>query len=731
MFTVKSLYGKSAILFAALVAAFLLGVVACSAEEAPAPAPAPEIDTAALSSAIESAVSSAVSSAVEDAVSSAVAQAVAEGGSDEMSPQEIQAMVEAAVKAATPETASPSDIRAMVESAVTASVTPGATREEIQSLVSKAVADSAAASQPGVTAAEVEKLVQDAVMGASESAAMAASEAASEAASMAASEAAAMAAQKAVEAAAMERADGEEKVLKISTNAAPPNFNPLIAVSRTQGWVFNHIYSSLTMADPEGQKMSPDLAERWDTAMDGSYVTFHLRKNAQWHDGTPVTAHDVAWSYHMYLNGETGSKRTGVLALIRGGEAYTKGEAESVAGIVVEDDYTIRFEQEFPNILFLQQTTYPILPKHILGDVPPSELANEKFFFDSPLGSGPFKFVSYIPDQRIEFEANPEYYFGRPNIDREILSIIKSPDAVQIALQRGEIHMPIFDGGENASTEQFQAFIQDPRFTVAASRGTTLISYAFNSRMEHLNNDMMRQAFLHALDRQKLVDTFAQGNGLIYNSFLVHDWYQLPDWSQKYPYDPDKARQLIADSGWDTNTEIGVTIITVTSEEARAMLAAEQQMLAEVGIKIKFHEVELSLWVETFYETYEWDMIRVTFGVFPDPDGFLSFHLRSGSRNAMGYANPVLDEKIDRGKRSIDVEERAMIYQEINEEMLTELPLAPVHLLNQWWIIDKKFSIPFFDMLPEAKSFATVPIGPAYLGHSDWQKYHIEQWDLN
>ena len=72
-----------------------------------------------------------------------------------------------------------------------------------------------------------------------------------------------------------------------------------------------------------------------------------------------------------------------------------------------------------------------------------------------------------------------------------------------------------------------------------------------------------------------------------------------------------------------------------------------------------------------------------------------------------------------------------MIYQEINEEMLTALPLAPVHLLNQWWIIDKKFSIPFFDMLPEAKSFATVPIGPAYLGHSDWQKYHIEQWDLN
>ena len=724
MTLVKIGYGRMSLLAGALLATLLLGLTACGGADEPEPA---ATDTAAITAAVQAAMGGMESQVAAAVAAAEAAQAAAEQAGqqevpDPISPSQIQAMIEAAVSAAAPETATPEEIQAMVQSAVQASVTPGATKEEIESLVSQAVSESAASIQPGVSASEVQAAVSEAVKQASEAAAMAASEAATEAAAAAAAAAAAGAAAGA--------GVGEEKVLRISSNAAPPNFNPLIAVSRTQGWVFNHIYSSLTMADPIGQKMSPDLAERWDTAMDGLSTTFYLRKNALWHDGTPVTAHDVAWTYHMYLNGETGSKRTGALSLIKGAEAYTSGEADTVEGIVVLDDHTIRFDQAFPNILFLQQTTYPILPSHVLGDVPPAELANEKFFFDSPLGSGPFRFVTYVPDQRIEFEANSDYYFGRPNIDREILSIIKSPDAVQIALQRGEIHMPIFDGGENASTEQFQAFIQDPRFRVAASRGTTLISYAFNSRNDYLNNDKMRQAFLHALDRQKLIDTFAQGNGLIFNSFLVHDWYQQPDWSDRYPYDPERARQLIAESGWDTDREIGVTIITVTSEEARAMLAAEQQMLAEVGIKIKFHEVELSLWVETFYETYEWELIRVTFGVFPDPDGFLSFHLRSGSRNAMGYANPVLDEKIDTGKRSISAEERAMIYQEINEEMLTTLPLAPVHLLNQWWIIDKNFSIPYFDMLPEATNFATVPIGPGYLNHSDWQKYHIEQWDV-
>ena len=746
MDTIKTGYKHILVVTVALLTAAFIGAVACGGEAEPAPAPVVQqvdpqmiadavkavIEASAAESAspeeIQAMVENAVMAAsagdsgvsaeqVQSIVSQAVESAAASGGA--VDPQLISDAVKAVVEASAAESASPEEIQAMVEKAVMAAAGDSASPEEIQAMMEKAVM---AAAGDSASPEEIQAMVEKAVMAA-----------AGESASAEEIQAIVM---KAVEAAAAEEGPAMsmeppgDKVLRISTGSAPPNFNPLIAVSRTQGWVFNHIFSSLTMADPIGLQMTPDLAERWESASDGSSMTFHLRGNALWHDGTPVTSEDVAWTYHMYLSGETGSKRTGVLALIAGGEEYTKGEADSVTGIVAVDDQTIRFEQAFPNILFLAQTTYPILPKHLLGDSLPIDLSREKFFFDEPLGSGPFKFVSYIPDQRIELVANDDYYFGRPKIDREIISVIKSPDAVQIALQRGEIHLPIFDGGENASTEQFQAFIQDPRFTVSASKGTTLISYAFNSRREDLVNDKMRQAFLHALDRQRLVDTFAQGNGSIFNSFLVHGWYQLPDWSDKYPYDPDKARQLIAESGWDTNREIGCTIIAVSSEEARAMLAAEQQMLAEVGIKIKFHEVELALWVETFYETYEWDTIRVTFGVFPDPDGFLSFHMRSGSRNAMGYANPTLDEKIDRGKRSIDQAERAAIYQEINEEMITTLPLAPVHLLNQWWILDKKFSIPFFDALPEATSFATVPIGPAFLGHSDWQKYHIEQWDL-
>ena len=767
MRTIRTGYKHILVVTVALLTAAFIGAIACGGEADPTPAPvvqqvdpqmiADAVKAVVEASAAESASPEEIQAMVEQAVmaaaagdsgvsaeevqsivSKAVESAAASGGevdpqlisdavkavveasaADSASPEEIQAMVEKAVMAAAGDSASPEEIQAMMEKAVMAAAGDSASPEEILAMVEKAVMASAGDS---ASPEEIQAMIEKAVMAS-----------AGDSASPEEIQAIVM---KAVEAAVAEQGPAMTteppggKVLRISTGSAPPNFNPLIAVSRTQGWVFNHIFSSLTMADPIGLKMTPDLAERWESASDGSSMTFHLRGNALWHDGTPLTSEDVAWTYHMYLNGETGSKRTGVLALIAGGEEYTKGEADSVTGIVAVDDRTIRFEQAFPNILFLAQTTYPILPKHLLGDTLPIDLAQNKFFFDEPLGSGPFKFVSYIPDQRIELEANDDYYFGRPKIDREIISVIKSPDAVQIALQRGEIHLPIFDGGENASTEQFQAFIQDPRFTVSASKGTTLISYAFNSRRDDLVNDKMRQAFLHALDRQRLVDTFAQGNGSIFNSFLVHGWYQLPDWSDKYPYDPDKARQLIAESGWDTNREIGCTIIAVSSEEARAMLAAEQQMLAEVGIKIKFHEVELALWVETFYETYEWDTIRVTFGVFPDPDGFLSFHMRSGSRNAMGYANPTLDEKIDRGKRSIDQAERASIYQEINEEMITTLPLAPVHLLNQWWILDKKFSIPFFDALPEATSFATVPIGPAFLGHSDWQKFHIEQWDL-
>ncbi len=539
--------------------------------------------------------------------------------------------------------------------------------------------------------------------------------------------------EKIVEKIVEKEAKRDPKILRISTNFVPGDFNTMTGGTPKEFiWA---VTSVLVKADPtSAEGYRGDLAESWEVNEAGDSYTFYLRKNAVWHDGVPVTAADVEWTYTMLLNNATGSRSMGKLAMIKGAAAYTAGEADSVEGIVVIDDHTIRFDQEYANSLFIQEagTTFEraILPKHAFEGVAPGDLRQERFFFDSPIGSGPFKFEKYVEGQYFRMVANEDYYLGRPVLDEVIVSIILSSEAAQIAFQRGEIHAMSFDGGTDATTEMFQDAIDDPGTNVAAEDGSTLISYAFNSRSPHLVDPRIRQAFLHALDRQKLIDTFVGGNGKIFNSFMTHGWYQKAEWRDRYPYDPEKAKALLAEAGWDSDTEVTCTIIAVGSEEARAMLAAEQAMLAEVGFKLVFKEVALMVWVDTFYETYDWETIRVTFGVFGDPDGFLKFHVRTGSRNAMGYANAETDAKMDAAGKTIARADRIPLYQEINEEMLTNLPLAPVYLKDWWTIVSKRWYVPGIGDMRPATSLSDMPTFPIVAKHGEVYNLSPHLWDL-
>lgn len=515
--------------------------------------------------------------------------------------------------------------------------------------------------------------------------------------------------------------------LAVAWNAPPPDFNPLTSVSRAQNQFFYSVFSSLTKADPSTLSMAGDLAESWDVAEDGSSYTFHLRDNAKWHDGEPVTANDVAYTYTMALNPDTSSKLVGRLSLIAGATEYSDKTAETVSGIEVVDDQTVTFTMAFPNGLFLNETILPILPEHILGEIAPAELGTNAFFTSEPVGSGPFTFVEYRADQYVEVAANPDYHFGAPAISTIVYNIIESPDTVQVALSRGEIDYPSFDGG-TAQKSLYEFALGDDRYRVDGTQGSAVVGYGWNYRDETLVDPRIHQAFLYAIDRPSLVAAFNSNNGSIFNSFMTHSWYQKPEWAELYPYDPDQAKALLEEAGWDSSRTVNVNVITLANEDIRSMLAAEQQMLAEAGFNIQFQEMELPVWVEKFYDTNDYELVRVTFGVFPDPDGFLSFHMKTDSQNAFGYANPELDARIDEGRQTVDREARIPIYQAINEEMLTALPVAPLYMENTWHVRNRGWIVPLFEDMPIATSIDTIPIAPILLGSDEWLGYHQEAW---
>jgi peptide/nickel transport system substrate-binding protein len=433
------------------------------------------------------------------------------------------------------------------------------------------------------------------------------------------------------------------------------------------------------------------------------------------------------------LNGETGSNRVGAWSLIKGGADYNAGKAGEVSGITVVDEHTIKFDMENPTGLFVNETAQrgQILPKHLLGDVAPADFAKNKFFIDSPVGCGPFKFVQYVPDQYAEFEANPDYWFGRPKINRVLLNIVKSPETMEVAVNNGDIMMGILDGGQYPIAT-FKKYAADPNFRVIATGGGPVLGYGFNFRKEGIKDPRLHQAFMYAMDRKQLLEKFLGGVGKTVNSFMVHLWYQKPEWADLYPYDPDKAKSLLQEMNWDTNRELTVNVLPIANEDDRAFLAAQQQMLADVGIKIKFAELETSVWVEQFYEEpHEFELAYVTYGVFSDPDGFLYWHIHSSSKNAFGYASPEMDELIEAGRMAINREDRIPIYQQIAERVLQDVPVAAVYRQTFVWFYNPKWVVPEIASLPAIQpDFADMGPGRYLFTDFDAWLVHPEQWDL-
>ena len=338
--------------------------------------------------------------------------------------------------------------------------------------------------------------------------------------------------------------------------ASLTSVNPFQAVNPWQAQYFATVFSQLLLAAPDKTKMDPELATV-SAAADATSYTFKLDPKARWHDGQPLTTADVEWTYTMALNKATKSNRVSRLSLIKGGADFTAGTADNVAGIVVLDPQTIRFDQEFPNALFPLEADLPILPKHILGAIKPDELERQAQMFDAPVGSGAFSAVKNLADQYSEVGANPNFYRGKPKLDRIVFRIITTEDALAIALERGEVdftanpQMIRTPDTLNRLLGISQLFVQRMPNAVSASFG-------FNLRLDHWQDKRVRQAFAYAIDRQKIVDSLLGGNAEIVNSPMRHPWIGFKP-KNDYAYNPDMARKLLADGGWDPNREILVS----------------------------------------------------------------------------------------------------------------------------------------------------------------------------
>lgn len=462
------------------------------------------------------------------------------------------------------------------------------------------------------------------------------------------------------------------------------NLIPILASDSASHNISGLIYNGLVKYDKD-IRIVGDLAESWDISENGLVITFHLRKGVKWHDGHPFTAEDVLYTYRVTIDPKTPT-------------AYA-GDFMKVKKAEVIDPYTFRVTYDQPFAPALSSWGASILPKHLLEgkDITKSALARR------PIGTGPYRFKEWITGQKIVLTANPDYFEGRPYINAYVLRII--PDMATMFLElraQGIDRMDLTPLQYTRQTENrfFSRNFQKFRYT---SFSYTYLGYNLQDQL--FSDRRVRQAITYAINREEIIRGVLLGLGTVATGpFKPGTWAHNPA-VKAYPYDPQKARELLAAAGWRDTDGDGILdrngkpfafeLITNQGNEVRRKTAEIiQKRLAEVGISVKIRIIEWAAFVKEFINKRRFEATVLGWTVPMDPDLYDVWHSsKTGPEelNFISYKNEELDALLEKGRSTFDIEERKKAYYRIQEILAEDQPYTFLYVPEALPIVHARF----------------------------------------
>ncbi|CAI9393473.1 ABC transporter substrate-binding protein [Niallia sp. Sow4_A1] len=469
----------------------------------------------------------------------------------------------------------------------------------------------------------------------------------------------------------------KENTMYLGLVNAPVSFNPINSSDIAAAWLEKFMFDTfLEMTAP--LEFTPKLAESFETE-DNQTFTIKINKDANWSDGTPVTSADVAFTLNLVANPKTETAVGAYLTQLDGLTVNGKlpdGVTE-IPSLTIVDDKTIQFktkEPVDPNMVKEQLgSKFMILPEHILKDVAPENLQKDPFMMSPTVTNGPFKFVKYAKDQYIEYAKNDDYYLGEVELDKLFVKIMPAANLVA-QLQTGEIHMNAAGGIGKIAVQDFETVEGFDNVTTKTEKTYGYQNMSFN--MDTMSDQKVRQAIAYAIDRQKIVDQLLKGEGEIIDGPYTSISPYLNKDLETYTYDPEKAKQLLEEAGWDFDKTIEFVVpIGNKVREQSANIIAEN--LKAVGLKLNTTTYDFPT-IMSKAKAGDYDLMLIGFTNTIDPD-LTTIYGSSGSSNYTMYNNPKVDELLEKGKQEPDTEKRKQIYNELQEIWSEELPIFTLY----------------------------------------------------
>ena len=459
-----------------------------------------------------------------------------------------------------------------------------------------------------------------------------------------------------------------DDVLVVGQIAEPQSMDPATVTAVNDFRILVNLYDGLVRYADGSLEVEPALAHDWEISDDGTVYTFYLREGVTFHDGAPFNAEAVKYNFDRMLDEDhPDHDATGPFPL-----SFFFGAIEETE---VVDDYTVRMHLDEPYAPLLSNLAYPT------GLIVSPQAVQEhgEDYGRNPAGTGPYQFRTWEANRQVAAQRNPDYWDGAPDLEGIVFRPITDANARVNEMQAGNIDLMV-----EVPPDEMARFTEAPEFQVYEQTGPHVWFLILNAAEPPFDDKRVRQAANYAIDKEALVNDILQGTAEVAAgpTARAFEWAYNED-LEPYPYDPDRARELLAEAGY----EDGVEITFYVTEGGSGMLdpvpmgTAIQADLADVGI-------------DASIETYEWNTFldRVNPGLEgraemaqmawmtndPDTLPFLTLRTESfpddGGFNSGYYSNPEVDELLNQARRATDQDERARLYREMQAIVHDDAP---------------------------------------------------------
>ncbi|MCO5071636.1 MAG: ABC transporter substrate-binding protein [Rhizobiaceae bacterium] len=482
----------------------------------------------------------------------------------------------------------------------------------------------------------------------------------------------------------------------------PNNVNPLLA---TTGYMaLTLAYEPLVIYDEKIEKVIGRLADSFEIAPDGLTYTFKLSPEAKWHDGEAFTSKDVAFTLDLARNNASGSVYVARLA--------------TITDVATPDDRTVVLTLSQPNSSLLDTLTkLMMLPEHKLASIPADTLARNEYWITEPVGTGAFRFKQYSPNQFIEYEAFADYRRGKPKIDQLVNRYFKTPAAAVAALKAGEIAVSYVEADDVTN------FQSDDAFRVIEGKSQVVNYLGFNFAAKIWDDQRVRAAVMYALDRKTIVEQLYGGKATVANCGYTAERL-VPSDLEAYDYNPDKARELLKEAGWDQiNGAKPISVLTYyNNDQSNNVVAAMQAMLAQVGINIAPRVADMAGYNAVIYakpiDPSQFQLVYAGLTNGPNP-GNLNIGLNGAQipPNGSNYTRvdiPAVSEAFNAGLKQTTAEGMDKSYRDVCSAMNKELPWATLWETKRYGVESVKL---------KNMNWQPAPGGGPY-------EMHQETWEL-